>query len=83
MKKVFCLLFTGMLFFCCDPKLPEEPEEPEKSEEPEEWPKGQNVYVAGFENVQDNPVARVWKNGKLENLAGKNNNSRAVSVFVD
>jgi len=76
MKKVFCLLFAGMFICGCEPKLPVEPEKPE------EWPKGQNVYVAGVESVQGYPTARVWKNGEIQPLAGGNYADEAFSVFV-
>ena len=73
-----------LLLWSCESSLPEE------SNNLEEWPEGQNVYVAGFENVQDYPIARVWKNGKVENLASNivvrsTDNiirSEARSVFV-
>ena len=58
------LLLSMLLFWGCSKSIPEH------TDNLEEWPEGQNVYTAGFENVQDYPEARVWKNGKMENLAG-------------
>lgn len=85
-----CFLFT-ILFWggCINDNLPDEQEEQEAQEE---WPTGQNVFVAGFENNQDEkPVARLWKNGKMVNLTGIGKDvrssgdvvySEARSVFV-
>lgn len=69
------------------------PENIHGEEETGEWPTGQNVFVAGFENIQDEkPAARLWKNGKMVDLAGSTGsdvrsagdviNSVARSVFV-
>jgi len=79
------LLFAALFFAGCDPKENITPDEPS------EWPVGQNVYVAGFENVADNSVARLWKNGATQNLGGVSDGalrsagtvqSEARSVFV-
>ena len=85
------LLFAALLFTGCNDNnnLEPEPDKPELNEQ--EWPDGQNVYVAGFENVQTNPVARLWKNGTVQNLTGSSEaafrsstilSSEARSVFV-
>ncbi|WP_294082001.1 hypothetical protein [Proteiniphilum sp. UBA5384] len=73
-----CLLTTLFFSGCGQDSLPEEGQE-----ETGEWPTGQNVFVAGFENIQDEkPVARLWKNGKMEKLTNGNNSSRAYTVYV-
>ena len=83
----YCLLFAAILLTGC----PKDPTTPDNPEELEEWPEGQNVYVAGFEKIQDNSVARLWKNGAMENLTGSGGStvrstnvisSEALSVFV-
>jgi hypothetical protein len=70
------LLFAALLFWGCGSKddiLPDEQEE---------WPVGQNVYVAGFENVTKlNSVARLWKNGGVQNLTG--NIFRSTGAITD
>ena len=55
------LLFAVLLFASCGSKNNDPPDEME------EYPEGQNVYAAGFENnAQGNPVGKVWKNGVLQ-----------------
>jgi hypothetical protein len=79
-----CLFFVVFVLGNCDPKVGE-------IDEQDKWPVGQNVYVAGIENVQNNSIARLWKNGEVQNLAGSSSNSLrstgimssvARSVFV-
>ena len=55
------LFISSLIFWGCDDKS--------QPDEQEAWPIGQNVYIAGFEEIQDNSEARLWKNGKMENLA--------------
>ena len=65
LSNVFYLFLVTLLYTNCGQKediLPEEPEE--------EWPVGQNVFVAGNENVKNNAAARLWKNGVMQNLTG-------------
>ena len=82
-----CLLATLCFSGCEKESLPDE------IYGKEEWPTDQNVFVAGFENNPDEkPVARLWKNGKMVNLAGSTGKvvraseevitSEARSVFV-
>ena len=82
----FSLLLAALLFAGCDHKDKLEPEQ-----NGQEWPDGLNVYVAGFENVQNNPVARLWKNGEVHNLSSSSGSvlrstgiigSEARSIFV-
>jgi len=85
-KIIFICLLVSSLFTGCPKEGP--------LDDPEEfgnWPAGQNVYTAGFENIQNNPVARVWKNGVMENLDGSGGvtvrstgaiSSEARSIFV-
>ena len=83
------LLVTLFFSGCGKESLPDNNHE----EETGKWPTGQNVFVAGFENIEDEkPVARLWKNGKMVDLAGSTGsgvrsagdviNSVARSVFV-
>ena len=58
------LLIATLLLCGCKSK------EDDLINEQEEWPVGQNVYVAGFESLHDNNVARLWKNGNIQNLSG-------------
>lgn len=79
-----CLFFAVLWVMGCSSKEDTTPEEPA------EWPLGQDVYVAGVENTQNNIVARLWKNGTVENLTGSTVKSsgeittgtEARSVFV-
>jgi hypothetical protein len=64
------LLFAALIFTGCDPKADPLPEETDG-----ECPAGQNVYTAGFEEIQGNSVARFWKNGEMQNLAGSSDNT--------
>jgi hypothetical protein len=57
------LLFAAFLFTGC----PNE-EEDTPLDVPEPWPEGMNVYVSGFEDVQQNPIARLWKTVKRKTL---------------
>jgi hypothetical protein len=87
---VVCLLIGAALFTGCR----DNPDENNPPDDPEEWTDGQNVYVTGFETVQKNSVARLWKNGTVQNLAGSSGSllrststsavisSEARSVFV-
>ena len=61
------LLFVVLLFANCGSKDNDLPNGP--PDEMGEYSEGQNVYAAGFENdAQGNHVAKVWKNGVLQNL---------------
>ena len=61
-----CLLFAALLFTGCDQDDIISPDD-----NAEDWPVGQNVFVAGYENnAQGNSAARLWKNGVVQNLAG-------------
>ena len=85
------LLFTALLLASChhDENIPTD----KLADKQGEGSVGQNVYVAGYENnAQENSVARLWKNGTVQNLGGnllRSTNtdgtlvfSRANSVFV-
>ena len=73
-----------LMFADCDNDIKNNP----PNEEPNEWNVEQSVYVAGFETVGNNPVARLWKNGELQNLSGsiikstETISSEARSVYV-
>lgn len=41
-----------------------------------------DVYVAGFEQVQDLHIAKLWKNGVAQNLTNGVSEAKAFSVFV-
>lgn len=42
-----------------------------------------NVYVVGYEYITEKPIARLWKNGKLQHLeTGNSLNSKAYDVQV-
>ena len=72
----FNLLFAALFFVGCDPNENISPDEPG------EWPEGQDVYVAGFEDVEGNSVARLWKNGEMQNLTGTSNSTFRSSVVI-
>ena len=66
------VIISLLLFFGCDDKenIPkkEDNSEPREEEEWAEWTEGHTVYVAGFESVNGARVARLWKNGIVQNL---------------
>jgi len=68
------LLYAALLFTGCGPKdnIP--------SDESAQYPADQNVYVAGTQNVQSNTVARLWKNGAIQNLAGSSGSALRSST---
>jgi predicted heme/steroid binding protein len=84
MAIIFACFAVSIIFAGC-----EDNKDPlDNPEELEQWPEGLNVYVAGFEEIQDNPAARLWKNGTVQNLVGSRQSrstaikTEAHSVFV-
>jgi len=61
------LLFAALLFSGCGSKEDNPPDDPE--DDMEEYTVGQNVFASGFENeAHSNPLAKVWKNGVVQNF---------------
>lgn len=78
----FCLLTTLFFSGCGKESFPDD-QYGYGEEETGEWPAGQNVFVAGFENNQDKkPIARLWKNGDMVNLAGIGEGARSTGDIV-
>ena len=86
-NQIIYLLLAVLMFWSCNSK--------NEKIQPDEWTFGQDVYVAGYENkTQENSIARLWKNGKVQHLeSGQDNilnssgdyelhSSKAFSVFI-
>lgn len=84
-----CLLLSLFILGGCEKDSPEK----EKPEEFAEWPAGQNIFAAGFEErTKGNTVAKYWENGKIKNLSNTTKAtsateeeifSKALSIHVD
>jgi len=72
----FGLLYIAFVFWSGDPKSDN------FLDEQEEWSKDKNVFVTGFEEIQDNYAARLWKNGIIQNVNEDKDSSAFYSVFV-
>ena len=86
------LLLSAMLFSNCSQKSVaiDDVEDIDDDNEFAEWPHDQLIYLVGFEMVEGYRVARLWKNGEVQNLSKILENeiplglkfSDARSVFV-